>query len=48
MRYNVIARIWEALRCRLIGIPLVGYFGDCESTVRATLAEEALRVPPIF
>ena len=44
LRYNVLPRIWAALCCRLLGIPLVGYFDGFAALVRAGLAEEAIRV----
>ena len=44
IRYNVLSRIWAALRCRLLGIPLSGYFDDFAALARAGLAEEAMRV----
>ena len=48
LHYNVISRIWAALCCRPLGIPLAGYFGDFAALARAGLAEEALRVFPRF
>ena len=48
LHYNILSRIWSALCCHLLGIPLVGYFDDFAALIRAGLAEEALRVFPRF
>ena len=44
LHYNILSRIWTSICCRLLGIPIVGYFDDFAALVKAGLAEEALRV----
>ena len=43
LHYNVISRILVALTDRVLGIPLVGYFGDFAAMIRAVFGEDALR-----
>ena len=48
LHYNVFSRIVEELASKILGIPLVGFFGDFESLTTGSLGRKALEIFTMF